>query len=213
MNGMKGEVIGVVKDFHFASLQKKIAPLVLFNDPSNYNYFFLSLKPGNPTTALASLKAIMQNLAPHRPFEYEFLDDQYNHLYNNEQRMSKIVTTFAIMTIVIACLGLLGLVAFAAAQKTKEIGIRKVLGATPSNIVVLIIKEFATLVIVGIVVGLPLAYWSMNQWLNGFAYRAEIGPIPLVISSGLSLLIAFGAASYQAIQDSLLDPAKTLRSE
>lgn len=213
MNGLRGEIIGVVKDFHFASLQKRIAPLVLFNDPSNYNYFFLSLKAGNPMATLASLKSIMQNLAPHRPFEYEFLDDQYNSMYNNEQRMGKIVTTFATMTIVIACLGLLGLVAFAAAQKTREIGIRKVLGATPSNIVLLITREFATLVVTGIVIGLPLAYWSMNQWLREFAYRTDIGFLPLLLSSALCLLIAFAAASYQAIQASMLDPVKTLRSE
>jgi putative ABC transport system permease protein len=134
-------------------------------------------------------------------------------LYNNEHRMGKIMTTFALMTIVIACLGLLGLVAFAAAQKTKEIGIRKVLGATPSNIVVLITKEFATLVLIGIVMGLPLAYWSMDKWLDEFAYRTDIGLLPLLIASGLCVLIAFVAASYQAIQASLMDPAKTLRSE
>lgn len=213
MNGIRGEVIGVVKDFHFASLQKKIAPLVLFNDPTNYNYFFLALKPGDPTPALTSLKSIMQNLAPHRPFEYVFLDDQYNRMYNNEQRMSSIVSTFAVMTIVIACLGLLGLVAFAAAQKTKEIGIRKVMGAAPVDIVVLITKEFAKLVVVGIIIGLPLAYWSMNYWLSGFAYRTEVGAGPLVLSSAACLVIAFGAASYQAIRASLLDPATTLRSE
>jgi putative ABC transport system permease protein len=213
MNGMKGEVIGIVKDFHFASLQKKITPLVLFNDPNNYNYFFLSLKQGNPASALADIKSTMQNLAPHRPFEYVFLDDQYQRLYNNEQRMGGIVTTFALMTIAIACLGLLALVAFAAAQKTKEIGIRKVMGATPINIVILIMKEFTNLVAVGILIGLPVAYWSLTQWLNEFAYRTDIGVMPIVLSSALCLAIAFGAASFQAIQASLLDPARTLRSE
>ncbi|MGC3948729.1 MAG: ABC transporter permease [Chryseolinea sp.] len=213
MNGIKGSIIGVVKDFHFASLQKKIAPLVLFNEPGNYNYLFLALKPGNPAPAISSIKAIMQNLAPHRPFEFVFLDEQYNQMYNNEQRLGRIITTFALMAIVIACLGLLGLVAFAAAQKTKEIGIRKVMGATPSNIVWLITREFAKLVVIGIALGLPLAFWSMNSWLSGFAYRTEIGALPLLFSSALCLLISFGAASYQAIQASLLDPASTLRSE
>lgn len=213
MNGIKGSIIGVVKDFHFASLQKKIAPLVLFNDPTHFNYLFLSLKPGHPSPAISSIRSVMQNLAPHRPFEFVFLDAQYNHLYDNEQRLGRIITTFAIMAIVIACLGLLGLVAFAASQKTKEIGIRKVMGATPSNIVLLITKEFARLVVIGILIGLPLAYWSMSAWLGGFAYRTEIGALPVILSSSLCLVIAFGAASYQAIQASLLDPATTLRSE
>lgn len=213
MNGMKGEIIGVVRDFHFASLQKKIAPLVMFNDPANYSFFFVSIKPGNPSVALSKIKDIMQNLAPHRPFEFVFLDDQYQHMYDNEQRMGRIVTTFALLTIVIACLGLLGLVAFAAAQKTKEIGIRKVLGATPGNIIVLIMKEFAGLVAAGIALGLPVAYWSLTQWLNGFAYRTNVGVWPILLASGLCVLIAVGAASFQAIQASLLDPAKTLRSE
>ncbi|MEJ1237799.1 ABC transporter permease [Chryseolinea sp. T2] len=213
MNGIKGQIIGVVKDFHFASLQKRIAPLILFNDTGNYNYLFISLEPGNPTTAVNSIRAVMQNLAPHRPFEFNFLDQQYNGMYNNEQRLSRVITTFAILTMVIACLGLLGLVAFAAAQKTKEIGIRKVMGASPSNIVVLITREFAKLVLTGIAIGVPLAFWSMDWWLDGFAYRAEIGAFPLLVSSGLCLLIAFGAASYQAIQASLLDPSLTLRSE
>lgn len=213
MNGIKGSIIGVVKDFHFASLQKRIAPLVLFNDPDNYNYLFLALKPGNPAPAISTIRGVMQNLAPHRPFEFVFLDEQYNQMYNNEQRLGRIITTFACMAIVIACLGLLGLVAFAASQKTKEIGIRKVMGATPANIVLLITREFAKLVVVGIALGLPLAFWSMDRWLEGFAYRTNVGALPLLLSSGLCLLISFGAASYQAIQASLLDPATTLRSE
>lgn len=213
MNGMKGEIIGVVQDFHFASLQKQIAPLVMFNDPGNYSYFFVSIKPGNPSVALSNMKEIMQNLAPHRPFEFVFLDDQYQRMYDNEQRMGRIVTTFALLTIVIACLGLLGLVAFAAAQKTKEIGIRKVMGATPGNIIILIMKEFAGLVAAGIIIGLPVAYWSLTQWLNGFAYRTNVGVWPILLASGLCVVIAVLAASFQAIQASLLDPAKTLRSE
>lgn len=213
MNGKKGDVIGVVKDFHFASLQKQITPLVLFNDPYNYNYVFLSLKPGNPTSALSALKSILQNLAPHRPFEYTFLDDQYQRMYDNEQRMGAIVTTFAALNIVIACLGLLGLVAFAAAQKTKEIGIRKVMGATRAHIMVLIMREFAGQVAVGIAAGIPIAYMFLDQWLGGFAYRTEVGFTPALLSALMCVAIALGAASFQAIQASLLDPARTLKSE
>ncbi|HTE34605.1 MAG TPA: FtsX-like permease family protein, partial [Chryseolinea sp.] len=113
----------------------------------------------------------------------------------------------------IACLGLLGLVSFSAAQKTKEIGIRKVLGATPANIVGLITKDFTRLVLLALFIGVPLAYWMMNQWLNEFAYKTSIGLLPLIIAPLLCLFIAFGTASYQAIQAAMLDPANTLRSE
>ncbi len=213
MNGRKGEIVGVVRDFHFAPLQKQIAPLVLFNEPSDYNYTFITLKSGDPSPMLARIRDISKTLIPHRPFEYDFLDLQYKTLYNNEQRMGKLVTTFAFLTVVIACLGLLGLVSFSAAQKTKEIGIRKVLGATPYNIVLLITRDFTMLVLLGIFIGLPTAYWMMEHWLSEFAYKTNIGLIPVLIASSLCLLIAFGTASYQAIQAALINPATTLRSE
>ena len=213
MNDRNGEIIGIVKDFHFAPLQKKITPLVLFNDKNDYSYFFVTLKQGNPTVALAELEAICKSLAPHRPFEYDFLDEKYNTLYSNEQRMGKIVTTFAVLTILIACLGLLGLVSFSAAQKTKEIGIRKVMGATPVSIIFLITRDFAKLIVVAFVFGIPLAYWMMNQWLDDFAYRTDIGILPLVIAPLLCLIIAFGTSAYQAIQAAMINPANTLRSE
>lgn len=213
MNGRKGEIVGVVKDFHFAPLQKEIAPLVLFNEVENYSYIFIKLKSGNPSEALAKIRQTVQTLAPHRPFEYTFLDDEYNTLYSNEQRMGKIVTTFAMLIVIIACLGLLGLVSFSAAQKTKEIGIRKVMGATPYNIVILITKDFAVLVVVAILIGLPGAYYLMSNWLKEFAYKTDIGVLPILIASVLCLVIAFGTASYQAIQASLMNPSKTLRSE
>ncbi|MEP6736733.1 MAG: ABC transporter permease [Chryseolinea sp.] len=213
MNGRKGDIVGVIKDFHFAPLQKEITPLVLFNEVNDFSYTFIKLNSGNPSEALARIQQTVQTLAPHRPFEYTFLDDEYNTLYSNEQRMGKIVTTFATLVVIIACLGLLGLVSFSAAQKTKEIGIRKVLGATPYNIVVLITKDFAVLVVIAIVIGLPGAYYLMSNWLREFAYKTDIGVLPILIASLLCLVIAFGTASYQAIQASMMNPSKTLRSE
>jgi len=213
MNGRNGEIIGIVKDFHFAPLQKKIAPLVLFNQESDFSFIFIKLNGGHNASSLSAIKEIFKSLTPHRPFEYTFLDAQYNTLYSNEQRMGRIITTFAFLTIIIACLGLLGLVSFSAAQKTKEIGIRKVLGATASSIVLLITKEFTRLVIIAIVIGLPLAYWMMGQWLNDFAYRTDIGLMPMLVSSILCIVIAFGTASYQAIKAALISPADTLRNE
>lgn len=213
MNGRNGEIVGVLKDFHFAPLQKKIAPLVLFNQESNLGFIFVKFKAGDISSSLAEIKEICRNLTPHRPFEYTFLDEQYNTLYNNEQRMGKIITTFAFLAIIIACLGLLGLVSFSAAQKTKEIGIRKVLGATAHSIVLLITKDFTRLVIIAIVIGLPIAYWMMDQWLNDFAYKTDIGIWPILFSSFLCIIIAFGTAGYQAIKAAFINPAETLRNE
>ncbi|MBL0739787.1 ABC transporter permease [Chryseolinea lacunae] len=212
MNGRKGEIIGVAKDFHFAPLHKKIAPLVLFNEDSQYSFLFVKLN-GNPTEALSKLEKICKTTLPHRPFEYTFLDQQYNALYANEQRMKTLSTTFAGITIVIACLGLFGLVAFSAAQKTKEIGIRKVLGATAVSIVFLITRDFSRLVLLAIVMGLPVAYWMMHNWLNDFAYRTEIGVWPVLASALVCLAIAYGTAAFQAIKAALINPADTLRNE
>jgi putative ABC transport system permease protein len=216
LSSRKGEIIAVVDDFHFSSMHEKIGPLVLFTAQDNWdlNYTVVRLKPGNFNSSLAELKSISTSLLPHRPFEYEFLDQQYQKLYDKEQRMSSVTTLFAVLAIVIACLGLLGLVAYAAAQRTKEIGIRKVLGATSIGIVGLITKSYMRLVIVAIFIGLPAAYWIMdNYWLSSFAYRSTIGIAPLVLAALSCIFIAFATASFQAVKAAWVDPAKTLRSE
>jgi putative ABC transport system permease protein len=214
MNGRRGAIVGVVKDFHFASLHEAIRPLVLFNEEEQLQFIFVKLKPGNVADALAALKAICGNVIPHRPFEYEFLDQKYAALYDTEQRMGTISTVFASLAIVIACLGLFGLVAFAASQKTKEIGIRKVMGATASSIVVLITKDYARLVFISIVIGLPLAYWVIEKWfLSNFIYRATIGVWPFAGAAAACLIIAFGTASYQAVKAAFINPTETLRRE
>ncbi len=211
LNGRKGQIVGVVKDFHYAPLQKKIAPLVLFNQERDFSYIFVKLRAGKES--LAEMERICRQLLPHRPFEYTFLDQQYNAMYDNEQRMGKIVTVFAFLTIVIACLGLLGLVSFSAAQKTKEIGIRKVLGANATSIIFLITSDFTKLVVVSIVIGVPVSCWMLQQWLNDFAYKTEIGLLPVFISSGLCITIALVTAGYHAIKAALINPANTLRNE
>jgi putative ABC transport system permease protein len=213
MGDRKGEIIGVAKDFHFSSLHSNIGPLVIFPEEQQFSKIFVRIPEGNVATHLEKIKSIYNSIVPHRPFEYEFMDQQYNALYINEQRMGSVFVVFATLAIIIACLGLLGLVSFSAAQKTKEIGIRKVLGATPPAIVVLITRDFSRLVIVAIVLGLPLAYWMMSQWLNDFAYKADIGLAPLFIASVICIVIALGTAGYQAVKASLIDPAKTLRNE
>jgi len=213
MNDRKGVIVGVLKDFHFAPLHKKIGPLVLFDQDDEYKNIFIKLKSGNIPEAVSKIKNIHNQLMSHRPFEFEFIDQQYNAMYDNEQRMGKISTVFSLLAIVIASLGLLGLVSFSAAQKTKEIGIRKVLGASSSSIVLLISKDFTRLLIIALISGFPIAYWIMDKWLDDFAYKTDIGIWPILVSSILSILIAFGTASYQAIKAALVNPADTLRNE
>ena len=213
MGSRKGEIIGVVRDFHFASLHRNITPLVIFPEERQFGKVFIRLAQGDVTQSLSGVQEVYTRLVTHRPFEYEFLDQEYQGLYTNEQRLSSVFVVFAALAIIIACIGLLGLVAFSASQKMKEMGIRKVLGATATNIVLLITREFSGLVIAGIVIGLPLAYWMMSQWLEDFAYKTDIGATPLILASITCVLIAIASAGYQAIKASLVDPAKILRSE
>lgn len=214
MNGRKGPIIGVMNDFHFASMHEKIKPLMFFIEPDQYSNYFVKITAGNTQAALQDLKEVSQTLAAHRPFDYEFLDQNFAALYNNEQRMGTVCSAFATLAIIIACLGLLGLVAFAAAQKTKEIGIRKVMGASAPGIVMLITKDFATLILAAIVLGIPLSYYLMEQyWLTNFEYRTTIGVWPFVVAGVGCLLVAFVTAGYQAIKASMINPAHTLRNE
>jgi putative ABC transport system permease protein len=212
MGSRRGEIIGVVKDFHFASLHTNISPLTIFPE-DQFNKVFIKMPAGNVKENLARVQETYSAMITHRPFEYQFLDQQYADLYTAETRMSSVSIVFAALAIIIACLGLLGLVSFSASQKTKEIGIRKVLGATATNIVVLITQDFTKLVLVAIALGIPVAYWMMSKWLHDFAYKTEIGVQPILISSLICVVIAFGTAGYQAVKAALIDPAKTLRNE
>lgn len=214
MSGRKGEVVGIVRDFHFASLHEKIKPLLFFVEPDQASFYFVRLAPGRTEAALQDLKEVCATLTPHRPFEYEFLNERYAQLYSSEQKMGTVCSAFATLAIIIACLGLLGLVAFAAAQKTKEIGIRKVMGASAPSIVVLITKDFTILVIAAIVLGVPLSWYLMEQyWLVNFEYRTDIGVVPFALAALGCLLVSFGTAGYQAIKASMVNPAHTLRNE
>jgi putative ABC transport system permease protein len=212
MSGREGEIIGIVENFHYSSLHTEIGPLVIFPE-DQFQKIFVKLPQGNPMDYVSKIRDIYATLIPHRPFEYRFLDDQYSALYTNEQRMMTIFILFATLAIIIACLGLLGLVSFSAAQKTKEIGIRKVLGATPASIVMLITSDFSKLVLIAIALGIPVGYWMMNKWLDGFAFKTEVGFLPVIVASAICIVIALTTAGYQAVKAALIDPAKTLRNE
>jgi len=212
MNGRLGDIIGVVSDFHFTSLHKAIGPLVIFPEVQQMDKILIKLAPGDVASRIQSIQSIYASLVPHRPFEFEFVDQQYAAQYQSEQRMGHVFIVFAVLAIAIASLGLLGLVSFSAVQKTKEIGIRKVLGASGASIVLLISKDFSRLIVVSIVLGIPLAWWGMHQWLQGFAYQVDIGWLPLVAAAILCIVIAFGTTLYQSIKASLINPAETLRN-
>lgn len=214
LHGRTGEIIGVVKDFHFSSLHKPIGPLVIFPQEQQFEKIFVKLPSGEVDKRLSDVENIYSQLLAHRPFEFEFLDQQYASLYHAEQRMGTVASVFATLAIIIACLGLFGLVSFSAEQKKKEIGIRKVLGATSSGIVMLLTRDFSKLVIIAIVIGLPLADWLMSgYWLSDFAYKTPVGFWPYVISAVACVVIAFATIAYEAVKASLIDPAETLRNE
>jgi putative ABC transport system permease protein len=210
--GAKSKVIGVVGNFHFSSMREPIQPFVIFL--SNYSRNVLVKLSGNqlPQT-LEFIKAKWRLLAPHRPFEYEFLDDQFNKLYEAETRTGKIFYSFALLAIALASLGLLGLSTFTAFQRTKEIGIRRVLGASVTGIVALLSKDFLKLVGIAAVIALPFAWWAMNKWLQDFAYRTKLGWDVFLLTAAIALFIAFITVSFQAIRAAIANPVKSLRTE
>ncbi len=207
-----GEVKAVVKDFHFASLHTAIEPLVIF--PNSYNNVMLVKLTGKqlPQT-ISFLEQKWKSLEPSLPFEYQFMDEEFNRLYTSEMRIGKAFNAFAGLSIFLACLGLFGLATFTILQRSKEISIRKVLGASVSQLIALLSVDFIKLVTVALVIAIPLAWYVMNQWLQDFVYRTEISWWIFAIAGFVALLIAFVTVSYQAIKAALANPVKSLRSE
>lgn len=213
LNGRSGRIVGVVNDFHFSSLKNKINPLVLFIEPAQYNEIFIKIKPDNISETLAGIGNDWKTLVPHRPFDYRFLDQEYDALYKSELRLGNIFTLFAVLAIVIACLGLLGLVAFTVEQRTKEIGIRKVLGATLTGLFILVSKDFTRLVIIAFLIAAPLGYYLMTQWLSEFEYKVNIGIAPVAVAIVVTLFLSLVTISFQSIKAALMNPVDTLRNE
>ncbi len=207
-------VVGVLRDFHFESLHKEIIPMIFFIPRQQGNLNAISVKiAGDTPAALAHLKQTWEKFSPDFPFDYSFLDENYGQLYEAEMRQGNLYMVFAGLAILIACLGLFGLATFAAHQRTKEIGIRKVLGASVAGITGLLAKDFLKLVLVAIVLATPVAYWMMRQWLADFAYRVDMQWWIFALSGLLAVLVAFVTVSFQSIKAALTNPVESLRSE
>ena len=205
-------VVGVVRDFHFESLRSRIGPWSLFLGRST-GFVAVRLETEGVSEVIRFIEEKWDLFTSSQPFEYSFLDDRFDAMYRAERRLGTIFEVFASLAIFVGCLGLLGLAAFSAEQKTKEIGIRKTLGATVPGIVFLISKEFGKLVIIAFIFAVPVSYYIMSRWLEDFAYRIEIGVLPFVLSGLISFVIALLIVSYQAVKAALRDPVDSLKYE
>jgi len=205
-------IIGVVEDFHYESLRENIGPVALFLDKSTGSVSF-RFEAKNTKDVINLLEARWKKLGPGLPFDYSFLDEDFGKMYAAEQRLGEIFTVFAVLAIIIACLGLFALTAFTAEQRTKEIGIRKVLGASVSGIVVLLSKEFGKLILIAFLLATPAAWYGITKWLESYTYRTEIGVFVYVIAGVAAFAIAWITMSFQSIRAALTNPVKALRSE
>jgi len=212
--GVRGKVIGVVNDFHFESLHQSIIPL-LFRMPAHDNYGRLSIKitGNNINSSINTIQEAWLKLQPENPFEYTFLDERFQKLYNSEQQQGSLFTIFSFIAIFIACLGLFGLSAFTITQRVKEIGVRKVLGASIPQIVTELSKDFLKLVLIASVIALPIAWYAMSKWLLDFAFRISIQWWVFLMAGVIAVVIAFVTISFQSIKAAMANPVKSLRSE
>ncbi len=208
-----GPVVGVVKDFNFSSLHDPIGPLVIFLERDFSRDFMLRLNGNDMQATLDRLQTVWKQRVPDRPFNYHFLDDDYNKLYLAEQRTSKLFSVAAGLAIILACLGLFGLAAFTTVQRIKEIGIRRVLGANVSSITLLIAKNFLQLVCIAIIIAVPLAWWAGNKWLQDFAFRISVQAYIFIATAIVTALIALCTVGYHSVKAALTNPVKSLRTE
>jgi putative ABC transport system permease protein len=207
------EIIGVVKDFNHYSLEQAVVPIILEFHRTNPKFYSLKVVPSRLKETLASIQRTYANLFPNSPFEYYFLDEAFDQQYKADQQFGRLFGLFSGLAIFIACLGLFGLSLFTTTQRTKEIGVRKVLGATVPNILLLLSKDFIKLVLVANVVAWPLTYWGVHKWLENYAFRIEIDSWLFLFPALLVLLIALVTVSFQTIKAARRNPVKALRYE
>jgi putative ABC transport system permease protein len=212
--GGTGKIVGVMKDFHSHSLHQKIEPLYLYLDPGqDHSFLSVTIKGDNIPKTIEFMKDRVEAFSPNYPFEYHFFDELFNDVYRSEQKLGSLLSIFSLLAVFIACLGLLGLVSITTEQRTKEIGIRKVMGATVSNIVLLLSMDFLKWVVVANAIAWPVSYYAMNKWLQDFAYRPEFKIWIFLLSAVLALLIALISIGCQAIKAGFSNPVDTLRYE
>jgi len=209
----KGTIIGVVKDFHFASMKEKIAPSIFYYQPGRSYQLFIKTTGDKAQQAIAAAEAQWKKYNAGFPFSYEFLDDAFNRLYRGEERTGLLFNAFAAIAIIISCLGLFGLAAYTAQVRTREIGVRKVLGASVGSIVQLLAADFVKLVLISIIIATPVAWYVMQQWLQSFAYKINVGWVVFVVAGVIAIAIAFLTISFQSIKAAVANPVKSLRTE
>ncbi len=209
----KGRIGGVVKDYHFSPLSQKIEPLIIIYNPPSSRTVFARLRSENITQTLAGIEEVWKTFAPQYNFQYRFLDESLDGLYRAELRIGKISRAFSVLAVIVSCLGLFGLASYMAEQRTKEIGVRKILGASIPHIVYLLYREMTKWVLVANIIAWPLAYFGAQKWLQGYAYRINVGILPFVSAAVLTFLIALLTVSYQSIRSARANPADALRYE
>ncbi len=211
--GVEGTIIGVMKNFHYQNLRNKIEPLAIVVDQDSLNYMIIRIPPEGVSISLGFIEKTWKQIIPNYPFEYRFMDDRYDMMYRSEERIGTLLRYFAVLAVFVACLGLFGLASFMAEKRTKEIGIRKVLGASVPQITRLLCKEFFLLVLMANVIAWPAAYFIMRKWLQSYAYRVDLGYFAFIGAMLLALFVAILSVSYQAIRAARANPAESLRYE
>ena len=208
-----GTITGVMKDFHISSMHSSIEPVVLFNNPGFFGSILLKVDMNRLSSVLGNLEKAWKAAVPNRPFNYSFLDEEYDAMYRTEQRLGTLMSLFSSLAIIITCLGLTGLMTFMVVQRTKEIGIRKVLGASVSNVAAMLSKDFLKLVVIAIVIALPVAYWAMDKWLQDFAYRISMEVWMFALAGSVAVVVTLLTISSQSIRAASANPVKSLRTE
>jgi predicted permease len=213
LNNSKGTIVGVVKDFHNKSFHETIDPLCITTSNDWYSNCAVKINPANLSATLGAIEATWKKTFPDHVFQYDFLDEQIARFYKLDNMILRLIQAFASIAIIIGCLGLYGLVSFMAAQKTKEVGVRKVLGASVQSILWLFGKEFTRLLIIAFVIAAPLAWWVMRNWLENFTYRIDIGVGVFILAIGVTFMVAIITVGYQALKGALANPVSSLRNE
>jgi len=207
------KILGVMQDFNFTSLHSKVAPLLIYYDPTEIKYLLIRIQPNNVSRTISSLDETWTKIASDFPFEYSFLDEQIDKLYSADQRAGNVINVFSFLALFIACLGIFGLASFTAEQRVKEVGIRKVLGAKVSGIVLLLSKEYAKYVLLANLFAIPVAYYAIDRWLQNFAYRVTLDWWMFLISGGIAIVIALSTVSIQVVKAATANPVQSLKYE